>query len=110
MAVVSVECIDGGRSGKRRACDAGAAAVEEDTRSPVAAAQLRGGVRACDGGDPRPATRRRDTDQIEEAALRARDRFARQTIEGEAADESRHIRESYGRFAIALRHRPFRAR
>ena len=110
MAVVTVECIDGGRSGKRRACDAGATPVEEDTRGPLTAAELRGGLRACDGGDPGPTTRCRNTDQIEEAALRAGDHFARETIEGEAADESRHIRESCGRFAIAFRHRPFCAR
>src|SRR5215472_18610312 len=93
MAVVTVQRVDHGRTGKRGAGKPRATAVEEDARASVTAAELGRSVRARDRRGARPAAAGGDANQVEKASPGARDDFFRKPIERKPAHERGHIRE-----------------
>ena len=73
MAVVSVERVDRRCAGKRGASHSSPPAIEQDACVAIAAAKLRRGIRVRNRSRACPATGGGDTDQVEQAALRACD-------------------------------------
>ena len=92
VPVVPIERVDRRSAGECRAGNACTAPVEQHARPTVDGRHLRRGIAVDDGRGRRARAARRDTDEIEQAALRLRNDIARDRVELQRADEPRDVR------------------